>query len=46
MEKKKPVCNKNGLREHIQEKHTELWQNYCDKMFRNRKEVDNHMNEA
>ena len=54
MKKKKSVCRtwnqtfvtKNGLKKYIQEEHTELWWNYCGKMLRNRKEVDNHMNEA
>ena len=34
---------KNELTNHIQEQHTELWWNYSGKIFRNRKEVDNHM---
>ena len=45
------TCNqtfllKNWLKTYIQEEHTQLWCNYCGKMFKNRKEVDNHMYEA
>ena len=35
--------NLNKLSE---EEHTELWWNYCGNIFRNRKEVDNHIFEA
>ena len=50
--KNRPVCVacnqtfaiKNGLKNHIQEEHNEVWWNYCGKMFRNWKEVINHMN--
>ena len=35
--------NLNKLSE---EEHTELWWNYCGNIFRNRKEVDNHILEA
>ena len=54
MKKNKAVyvtCNQtfemtNGSKKHIKEKHTELWRNYCGKIFRNRNEVSNHMYEA
>jgi hypothetical protein len=35
--------NLNKLKE---KEHTELWWNYCGNIFRNRKEVDNHIFEA
>ena len=35
--------NLNKLSE---EEHTELWWNYCGNIFRNRKEVDNHIFEG
>ena len=54
MKKNMPACEKYNqifatkywLKKHNQEEHTELWWNYCGKMFRSRKEVDNHMYEA
>ena len=33
----------NGLEQHIQEKHTELSCNYCEKSFRTKREANNHM---
>ena len=35
-----------SLNKLIKEEHTELWWNYCGNIFRNRKEVDNHIFEA
>ena len=43
---KKNMYNKKWVAKHIQEEHTELWWDCCGKLFRNKKEVDNHMNEA
>ena len=44
------TCNQtfamqNRWKKHLQEEQTELWWNYCGKVFRNRKEVNNHMYE-
>ena len=45
------TCNQrfasnNGLEKHIEEKHTELWCDICGKLFRNRREVNNHMDQC
>ena len=39
----KRFATNNGLDKYIQEKHMELSCKHFGKMFRNRKEVDNHM---
>ena len=35
-----------GWKKHIQEESTQLWWNYCGKIFRNGKEVDHYMYKA
>ena len=45
------TCNQrfvtnNGLEKHIQDKHTELWCDYCGDMFRNKSELDKHMEQC
>ena len=54
MKKCQPLCVtcgqtfaiKNWLTKLIQKEHTELWSDYCGKIFRNRNEVDKHIYEV
>ena len=45
------TCNQrfsssNGLEKHMEEKHMELWCDICGKLFRNRREFTNHMDQC